>query len=439
MTNHSSNKPKKIAYVLKGFPRLSETFISNEVRLLTGLGLDLRPFSIKAGDKLAERNGLPPVTYLPVVSGMSQVSLRDWMVENWSKFSTSQRYWFTHDPVRYLKTLTFALTCSWRYRRGYRIKKTFIKEFLLATDIARRMQEQGGYVHIHAHFCHDATTIAWMTSKLIDLPFSFTAHAKDIYQKSLNPGDLLERKLAATQFATTCTMANVAYLTTKTEKPANIYGIYHGLDTNRFRPTPRKSRKSDDSIRLISVGRHVEKKGFSYLLESCRLLQIRGIRFRLDIVGEQGDQTQKLSDYIAKFELKDSVFLNPPIAQIELPKLYNTADIFVLPCIIVSDGDRDGIPNVMAEAMACALPVVVSDVSGIPEIVEHEFNGLLVQQKDAYSLAQAIERLANDDALRFRISGNARRTIESRFNADKTHDFLHEIFTKALSESHASV
>ena len=425
----SSKERGKIAYIVKGFPRLSEAFIANEVRLLTRMGLNLSVFSIKPGDSLADHADLPAIEYLPPVSSMSATTLWQWLRQNLGVF-TSTQLWHLRRPVRYFATLGFAVANARRYRVGRSLKKTFIKEFLFATEIARRMTQQGQHQHIHAHFCHDATTIAWMVSRLTGLPFSFTAHAKDIYQAKLNPGDLLQRKLAATRFVTTCTLANASHLARQSGRPDSIYGIYHGLDIEHFTPPSQPSNKS--LLKLLSVGRHVEKKGFLYLLKACRLLRDRGRSYQLEIVGEPGDQTELMRAYIQEHQLQEQVRLLPPLRQKALAKVYQEAHIFVLPCVILDDGDRDGIPNVMAEAMASGLPVVVSAVSGIPELVTHEANGLLVPQRQINELVNAIERLMDNEQLRADLGQYARVTIEANFDAIQTHRALFNVFQETL-------
>lgn len=328
-----------------------------------------------------------------------------------------------------------------RYRGESRswLKKSFIKELLFATEIAYEIDRCGDFVHIHAHFCHDATTVAWMTSRLTGLPFSFTAHAKDIYQRRLNPGDLLPRKLAATSFAVTCTLANVSYLRGKTSMPEKVHGIYHGLDTKRFLPRITKPATNSSATgacaRLLSVGRMVEKKGFAYLVDACAEVRDRGYAFELEIVGECGDQTDLIAAKIAALNLDDRISLLPPETQCALAKRYQTALAFVLPCVILADGDRDGIPNVMAEAMACGLPVIVTNISGIPEIVEHEVNGLMVPPREVGLLADAIARLIDDPELGIRLGQSGRRRIEEVFDATATHKTLKVLFADALARA----
>ena len=431
ITNATVKSDRKIVYILKGFPRLSESFIAGEVRLLTQMGLNLELYSIKPGDALASRDGLPGVSYCPVVESMSGISLFAWLRINFEPFKSSQTYLWHKHPLRLIKTLIFAIKSGFAYKAHPQthFKKTFIKEFLLAGHIASRILRQGEVHHIHGHFCHDATTVTWMTSMLTGIPFSFTAHAKDIYQRKLNPGDLLERKLDATEFAVTCTQANVVYLRKRCTRPKKIYGIYHGLNINAFSPAADRVPKNNH---LLSVGRHVEKKGFIYLIGACRVLRDRGIDFHLDIVGENGDQTSVLKQAILVSGLTEHVNLLPAMSQNKLVNYYQQAMLFVLPCVVVEDGDRDGIPNVMAEAMACGLPVIVTGISGIPELIDHGKNGLIVPTCDVVHLADTIHKALLDEDLRTNISHQARQRVESVFNAEHTHIELKQLFDRAL-------
>jgi len=430
----------KIAYVLKGFPRLSETFIANEVHLLSEMGLSLELFSIKRGDDLAFGGGLPDVNYLPAVSPASSSTLPGWLRHNYPVFADCQRYWLRTGPLRYLRCLVFALWAALRYRSRTRtvLNNSIIKQFFLATYIAEKIAGDSSYVHIHAHFCHDATMVAWMVSRLTGLPFSFTAHAKDIYQKTLNPGDLLERKLAATSFAVTCTNTNVEYLRARTSSPEKIYGIYHGLDTDQFAPPAGASpvaKLCPPPRKLLTIGRQVEKKGFIYLIEACRILRERDVPFQLDIVGAPGDHSESISKAIVDYQLQDHIAMRPPMRQQDLLALYQEASVFVLPCIVLEDGDRDGIPNVIAEAMACALPVVVTGVSGIPELVNDKVNGMVVPDRNAHQIADAIEHLLGSPETCKQLGGAARKRVEDIFDSRDTHLKLRNLFNHALANT----
>ncbi|HND35614.1 MAG TPA: glycosyltransferase family 4 protein, partial [Nitrosomonas sp.] len=287
---------------------------------------------------------------------------------------------------------------------------------------------------LHAHFCHGATTVAWFVSQMTGLPFSFTAHAKDIYQKQLNPGRLLEQKLAAAQFVTTCTKTNHDYLTALHDENCPIHAVYHGINTKKFIPRTNYQLNVGQPL-ILAVGRHVEKKGFVYLIEACAKLHLANIDFQCLIIGESGDQTDMIKTTIQNKKLESQVVLRNAVTQEELRELYQQATIFALPCVITKDGDRDGIPNVMAEAMATGLPIVSTPISGIPELVEDQVNGLLVPPRDVEGLAGALKLLLADEMLRHKLGKAARQTICEQFDATVTIRSLQQLFQQALTYS----
>jgi glycosyltransferase involved in cell wall biosynthesis len=207
---------------------------------------------------------------------------------------------------------------------------------------------------------------------------------------------------------------------------APIHTIYHGLDLARFAP-PAVVTEPEVPV-ILAVGRFVEKKGFPYLVEACRLLKARGHAFRCRIIGQRDEQSELVKRLIAEGQLTDTVQIQGGVTQEELRDIYAAATIFALPCLIVDSGDRDGIPNVLAEAMATALPVVSTHISGIPEIVVDGVNGLLVPEKDAVALADAMERLLLDSALRQRLGQAARTTITEIFDSWQTTTVLRDLF-----------
>lgn len=432
-----------IAYIIKGFPRLSETFIAHEIHLLETMGLSLRLFSVKRGEHERVHDVVKrikaPIDYLPETTSLSATTLRQWLRANLPHFSAAHRLLFRRAPVRYLRALGAALAMCWRYRTGPLAppRKVFIKEFLQAGDIAERILAEGRVAHLHGHFCHGATTITWFVSLLTGLPFSFTAHAKDIYQTDLNPGDLLRRKIEAARFVTTCTDTNQSHLSQRFPRMKVVHTVYHGLDTGYFAPPPAGSLPSSTPL-ILAVGRLVEKKGFIHLIEACGQLRASGIDFQCAIVGEKGDQSQRIAQRIEALGLTDQVRLLGPKTQEELRQLYGQATVFALPCLITDDGDRDGIPNVMAEAMAMGLPVISTPISGIPELVTDGVEGLLVPSKDSQALGRAIARLLNDPALRQRIARAARSRICDCFDSHKTTTKLRDLFLAELEGRHAA-
>jgi glycosyltransferase involved in cell wall biosynthesis len=334
-------------------------------------------------------------------------------------------------PLRYATTLCAALAMCWRYRAGpFKPRKVYIKEFLQAGHIAAEIEARGATAHLHGHFCHGVANIAWFVSRLTGIPFSFTAHAKDIYQSELNPKDLLERKLAAARFVATCTEANARVLKSRCSDANIVHTIYHGLDIDYFSPA---GGATEPLPLVLSVGRFVEKKGFAYLVEACARLRSRGLAFKCIIVGENGAAYEPLRRLVAERALEETVELHGAVTQEELREIYRRARVFALPCQVMDDGDRDGIPNVLAEAMAMGVPVVSTRISGIPELVDDGVHGLLVQSRDAEALAAALERVLVDPALRARLSEAGRRRICERFDSRRTTVALRDLFLHAMS------
>lgn len=437
-----------IGYILKGFPRNSEAFITNEIYLLERMGLRLRLFSAFQGDGAATGSRVQaiasPLTYLPECDEAKDGGFIPWLLSNFMRYLPSHLHVLRIAPRRYLRTLFESLRLSVRCRSGaFRWpKKVFYKDFLRSGFIACQVNEDSNIRHLHAHFCHGSTTMAMFAGMLTGLPFSFTAHAKDIYLPKLNPGNLLQIKMRRAEFVVTCTGANKQYLEEACPDGAPVYTIYHGVDTSRFHPSPDGE---PDLPVILSVGRFVEKKGFPFLVQACRILRDHGHQFQCRIVGEPDEQSGLVRQLIFQSALEDRIVIEPGVTQDELRALYRQATMFVLPCQIVDNGDRDGIPNVLAEAMATGLPVVSTDISGIPELVVHRNNGLLVPQRDVHALAKAMEELLTDAQLRQRLGQAGRDTIGRIFDSATTTKQLCSLFesqacveSTVQKESHAT-
>jgi glycosyltransferase involved in cell wall biosynthesis len=422
---------RAVAYVMNGFPRLSETFITHEIHLLEQAGLPLRLFSVKREN---ERQVHPvvsriqaPLAYLPEATSMSEHDFGRWLVDNVPTFWPAHRRLLLRHPWRWLSTFAAALALTWRHRP----RRVFVKEFLQAGAIAEAVLRDGGVGHLHGHFCHGVATITWFASRLAGLPFSFTAHAKDIYQRELNPGDLLERKLGAARFVATCTCANASVLRERHARPDDIHTVYHGVDTDHFAPAPAAAAPGVPLI--LAVGRRVEKKGFDDLVAACAMLAREGLAFRCAIVGEPGPADAALRASIAAEGLAERVELRSPVTQDRLRDVYRGARVFALPCRVTADGDRDGFPNVLAEAMACGVPVVSTCISGIPEMIDDGVHGLLVEPGNVAALAGALRRLLADDALHTQLARNGRARICERFDSRHTTRALHALFSAQLA------
>lgn len=427
---HSSDSA--IGYILKGFPRRSEVFITNEIRLLEQMGLRLHLFSAFQGETNCtgrdNKAVISPVTYLPEDSENMDSGFVSWLTANLPRYFSSHVRLIRTVPRRYLHTAWEAWRLSLRCRNRFFSwpKKVFYKDFLRAGAIANSILEAGTVRHLHAHFCHGATTMAMFASMLTGYSFSFTAHAKDIYLPKLNPGDLLPMKLRRAKFVVTCTGANHQHLQEVSSQGAPIHTIYHGVDTTRFAPSIHRPAPTIPTI--LSIGRFVEKKGFPFLIEACRIIRDHGIPFHCRIIGDPDEQTDLVQALIRRYGLEQEISIGPGVTQEELRTIYQEATAFVLPCHIVDNGDRDGIPNVLAEAMASGIPVISTVVSGIPEIIEDRRNGLLVTPRDPVALAKAIEELLVDADLRNHLAQAGRETMCRIFDSSQTTIQLFDLF-----------
>jgi glycosyltransferase involved in cell wall biosynthesis len=438
---HWPTAEAEIGYVLKGYARTSETFITNEIAMLEGRRLRLTIFSFLelAGQRLhAAVDAIQaPVHYLPQLTVLGEIHFIKWLALNAPQFSRSHwRVFFAH-PLSYLKTLFEAFCLSFKHHEGSwrQPRLAFVKEFLQAGFIADGVLGSGRIRHLHAHFCHTSTTVAMFASQLCGLPFSFTAHAKDIYVADLNPGDLLSVKMRRAKFVVTCTAANKAHLEAIGAGRTPVHLVYHGLNPRQFAPPAPSEIEARATPLILSVGRLVEKKGFTYLVEACRLLKDRGYKFQCQIVGGAGAYAEQVRSAIKSSELEETILLRDAVTQEELQRIYEQATIFVLPCQITGNGDRDGIPNVLAEAMAMGLPVISTNISGIPELVDHRVNGLLVSQRDAAALAEAIAELLDRPELRCQLGEAARERICRWFDAEEKIAPLQHLFLACLGDS----
>jgi glycosyltransferase involved in cell wall biosynthesis len=397
-----------VAYILKRYPRLSETFILGEICALERLGADLRIFSLLPPE--------PPPHHAMVADVKASVTH---MPTSWvaalPPLLASHTRELAASPAGYGRALRYAAKLAAVQRRPIAALRHFLQAGFFASA-ARRY----GVRHIHAHFANTPSEVAMMMHLMTALPFSFTTHAKDLY---LTAPQRIAERAAAARFVVTCTAHNVSYLrgALPAGQAAKVSLIYHGVDFERFRfrLPPAIASRPRQVPTILSVGRLVEKKGMDDLIAACALLHARGVSFRCDIVGS-GPLRDALQADIAARGLNGAVRLLGSMTHAHLIEHFESADIFALASRVTDDGDRDGIPNVVAEAMAVGVPVIASAVSGIPEVVAHETTGLLVPPRDPAALAVAMARLLDDIVLAQRLARTARARLEQRFDCWET-------------------
>ncbi len=426
-----------VAYVLKGYPRISELFIASEIWRLETLGVPLRLYVLKPSDEdvrhpVVDRIAARP-EYLPATTSLSSTPLARWLWRNLPAFAPSLRRVGRRHPRTLGRAAGMALAQSVRARTGWRPKRIYAKEFLQAVALADRIDAAGGVRHLHAHFAHGTTTVTWLAATILDRPYSFTGHAKDIYLESLNPARLLQRKMRGARFVVTCTGANAAHLRgLRTGVPVHL--VYHGLNADFARLLDTDcgcAGCAPERFRIVSVGRRVPKKGFDVLVRALAHLRDRGVDAELVIAGESGDQDDPLRELVEGLGLSDRVDIRGTVTQEELLGLYRGASVFALACRVVDDGDRDGIPNVLVEAMAAGLPVVSTTVSGIPELVRDGENGVLVDPEDPAALADGLAMLARDPGDAARIAAAGRATVTDHFDGDALAARMAGLFAEA--------
>jgi glycosyltransferase involved in cell wall biosynthesis len=428
-----------IGYVLMGFPRLSETFIASELHRVERAGISVRLFVLKPVEE-RERGSRHPVVdriaaeprYLPDTSSLT-APLHRWRPRHLKPFWPAIRRVARRRPRGLARALATTAGQSLRDRRtplsGPR--KVYVKELIQAIALADLLLDAPEVRHLHAHFAHGTTTVTWHAATVAGLPFSFTGHARDIYAPELNPHGWLRRKLLASRFAVTCTEANVRHL--KAIAPeAEVHLVYHGLNADFARLVgDAPAAMSNGRLRVLGVGRLVAKKGFDVLVEACAELRRRDVPFEALIVGQDDKHGDAVRERIAALGLTDRIALPGPMGQAELLGEYRRAGVLAMPCRVL-ENDRDGIPNVLVEAMAAGAPVVATGVSGIPELVEHEVNGLLIEPDDPKALADALIRLHEDRELASSLATAGRRTVRERFDGDRLARRLAELFEAAL-------
>ena len=437
----------QVGYILRSYPRLSQTFILHEILALEQLGLALQIFPITnprepvAQAQVAEVRA--PVHYLERVTQRSRASIaREHLrtaLESPRRYATTLRYLLRN------KAIDTAYTASSRF-------ECFHQAIYLARQLRRPDNTIG---HLHAHFAHDPALIALLTHMLIGISFSFTAHARDLFQI---PRQSLIERIAAASAVITCCGANLTYFDEVVPPAlrAKVRLIHHGVNLEGFQPGPHPLSPSPMPGRggnptpltpiwgkglgdggaplILSVGRLVAKKGFPDLLRACALLKQSGQRFRCAIYGD-GPMRAELAALIDELGLAGDVALPGERSQRELIPIFQQADIFALTPFVTNDGDRDGIPNVLVEAMACGLPAVSTAVSGIPELIQHEYNGLLAQPRDIPELAAQLGRLLGDTQQRKQFGAAARQTVVEHFDLHAAAQQIAELFQQAIADN----
>ena len=411
----STDKSATVGYIVKMFPRLSETFILNEVLELERQGMAVRIFSLKPpADKVIHAQALKvrsPVTYLP------------------------ESFW--QSPVRILRGQVKVFL---NYRRAWRraLRNTLRRsrqsanraDLLVFFQACCLIREMHGIRHLHAHYASVPARLALLVHRISGASYSITTHAKDIFQDNPFGSPKLRERLFQAKFVVANSQFSAEYIRAGLDAPAEIHAIYNGLDLTAF--PMRKAAPAEPVI--LSVGRLVEKKGFSDLVTTCQILKKRGVKFTCELVGT-GRLSDALKEQIRNCAVGDRIRMLGPLPQQVLREHFERATVFALPCLQAADGDRDILPNVVKEALAVGVPAVTTRLDGIEELIEDGVSGLLVRPGDTVALADKIELLLKDAPLRTRFAAAGRKVIEERFDRRVNVAQLKALLQAAVSSS----
>jgi glycosyltransferase involved in cell wall biosynthesis len=401
-----------IAVVLKCYPRLSETFIAQEIHALEGAGFDLTLISLRHP---TDRKTHPvndeiraSVLYLPEY--LYQEPLR--VFRGWRKARRLPGY------RKALKQFIADFRRDFTANRGRRFGQALV--------LAAEFPENAGW--IYSHFIHTPSSVARYAAEMRGLRWCASAHAKDIWT---SPDWELSEKLASAEWTVTCTAGGAGHLKALAADPEKVNLVYHGLNLSRFPQFGERASRRDGSdlaepVRLLTVGRAVAKKGLDTLVDALALLPA-DLSWRWTHIGG-GELHEALQAQVKRLGLEDRVTLLGSREQTEILAAYRSSDLFVLPCRIAPNGDRDGLPNVLIEAQSQGLACVSTPVSGITELLTNGENALLVPPDDPKELAAAMSRAIRDPALRERLGNAGAERVHTEFDHRATIGRLIALF-----------
>lgn len=408
-----------IVVLLKGYPRLSETFIAQELLGLEKAGFKLSLVSLRhPTDK--KRHPVhdeikAPVLYLPEYLHEEPVRV----LKGLAKAAINPRFWalmpqFFGDLLR-------------------DFSRNRVRRLGQAAVLAAEFPEGGNW--LHAHFIHTPASVAAYASALTEIPYTCSAHAKDIWTSADRE---LADKLVGARWTVTCTASGFEHLKHLAGSRGTVHLSYHGLDLSRFsafegiRPL-RDGLDAGDPLRIISVGRAVPKKGYDVLLDALGQLGPE-IHWRFVHIGG-GSELEKLKAKAVALGISQHITWKGAMDQIEVLEHYRNSDLFALACRITADGDRDGLPNVLVEASSQGLACLSTAISGVPELITDGENGFLVPPDDPAKLAKALEFSIRNPALRLAYGAAAAAKVRSDFDYHESIRQLTGLFEQAFMET----
>lgn len=391
---------KTVAYLAPELPALSATFVYNEILSLEEHNYRVVPFSVHSTSAAIKEDRVQQLEERTIY--IYKEGLKSFIIAN------IRICFFT--PGKYFHALATAVKDSVRLGIWNRKGLGQCFRFLAACRLAELLRKTD-CEHLHVHFAHVPTDIAMYAAIMADIPYSFTAHANDLFER----GWLIADKIARSKFVATISEFNRRYMISQGGNCNKIYVIRCGIDSNRFVATPFVPCTTP--YRVGTLGRLVEKKGFDTALKAIAILRKQDISLQLEIAGS-GPLEDDLRQLASQLGLADVVDFSGVKENSDVPAWLQALDLFVLPCRQDKNGDMDGIPVVLMEAMLSGVPVISSRISGIPELISHGKDGLLVNPESAHELSEAMKLLLMDNALRKKVRKDALRKIKEEFDQE---------------------
>lgn len=396
MVMEKTETKKRVLYFIPEFPRISETFIEREVsKLIERENVDVHVLSLKKASGTTSEEVLKVTDFKRL----------DWLTSFKAAFYFITRF---HEVVR-----AYGL-----------VGKPFL--FLKAVGYTKIIESYHPN-HIHVHFLSDPSTIVLVASTILNVPFSISGHARDVFLE----GTLIQEKAAEAKFLTICNtyawkkcieIAGYDYV-------SKIHKVFHGINIHTFEGQ-NALEKPNRPVIFLGGTRLVEKKGIRYMLEASKILLERGVDHQVDLVGP-GPLYSEFKDLIKKYDLENTVYIRgegqgTPFEEVK--EYYKIADVFVFPAIKTEEGDADGVPTVVIEAAIAKLPIITTNAGGISDLIVDGETGVVVQQKDPQALATEIERLLNDKELSRSLGEAAYSKASKMFDLDTNTTELENFF-----------
>lgn len=399
---------KRILYLLDKYPSFTETFIDTELKWMSSKYPFISVFALRKENKKNKHDNTIQFYY------------PEWLNIN-THFKT----------ILYISKSLFERELRLLFQ--YRTFKLIFNKYKLIF-IYKNLEEhiiRDQIYHVHAHFASYPTDLALYISKQLDVTYSFSAHAQDIYTQS--PSTLYQ-KIESAKFIITCTKYNKNYLDSLYKGPnqsCKVQSMYHGINWKQWICKSPRKRINAKQLKILTIARLVEKKGLNDLVTAIELLHIKGIQATCTIIGE-GPLKKTIQKSIKDKGLQHFVSIKNFLAPSLIKKEYLSHDIFVLPAKVATNGDRDGIPNVLLEALAMRIPTISTDISGIPELISHKQTGLIIPQNSPHEIVQQVVELISSPKLVEKIRAKGLLHVIDKFDLEDCCEELLTCFKNEL-------